>query len=305
MSTINIYDLYHIDKSRLSRDYITYPLQLIKKYNASNKPYKEYEYLPKDDLYYLYITCRLSTTILAKELFHIKSTVLSHQLQYYNINKTKTQIQNDRRYTNTLKYGVENVMQLQKFKEQMYKTNYLKYGCKSSIQNHQVLQKRNHNNLIKYGVENVMQVKDIQKKKNMTEFQRYGYNTIVHNSISQEEQRCFQQLQLKFPDAIQQYYDEKRYPFYCDMYIPSLDLFIEYQGFGGGHNNRPYQGTEEDKKELQEHQLKAMNGNSMSLRIINVWFNNDIRKRQIAKNNDIRLLEFFSECEFMQWLEEQ
>ena len=31
-------------------------------------------------------------------------------------------------------------------------------------------------------------------------------------------------------DIIRQYYDKDRYPFNCDFYIKSKDLFIEYQG---------------------------------------------------------------------------
>lgn len=37
-------------------------------------------------------------------------------------------------------------------------------------------------------------------------------------------------LKNEYPDTIYQY-KEKRYPFKCDFYIPSKDLFIEYNGY--------------------------------------------------------------------------
>ena len=51
-------------------------------------------------------------------------------------------------------------------------------------------------------------------------------------------------------DVITQYKDD-RYPFACNFYIPSLDLFIEcnYHWTYGG---KPYEGTEDDKQIVEK-----------------------------------------------------
>lgn len=50
-------------------------------------------------------------------------------------------------------------------------------------------------------------------------------NKSFNKSISEDQ--CYNLLKEIFPDIIRQYRDV-RYPFNCDFYIPSNDLFIEY-----------------------------------------------------------------------------
>ena len=300
----NIYSKFNVDVTKLTRDYLKYPLQKIKKYNNSNKPYKEYEKINKDDLYYLYITCHLSTTLLEKYFFHIKSNILSKQIKKYNFLKDRKQIELDRKHTNKIIYGVENVMQMDYVKEKMFKTNLKKYGHKSSMENDNVLKLRINNNLKKYGVENVMQVKEIHEKMTNTMIKKYGCSNIYAANKSKEEQKCFNMLKEKFPDAIQHYYDKERYPYNCDMYIPSKDIFIEYQGYAGGHNKKPYMDTEEDRLELIELIIES-NKHPFNKRIINAWGCMDRIKRDKAKESNIILLEFFNVKEFKKWLKEQ
>ena len=46
-------------------------------------------------------------------------------------------------------------------------------------------------------------------------------------------------------DDIIRQYNSERYPFSCDFYIKSLDVFIEYQGFWS-HNVHPYNPDSEE-----------------------------------------------------------
>lgn len=62
--------------------------------------------------------------------------------------------------------------------------------------------------------------------------------------ISQAENNFYKQLCLFVDEAdiVRGYIDNKRYPFNCDFYIKSKDLFIEYQGHQT-HGYEPYDAT--------------------------------------------------------------
>ena len=266
----DIYTIYNIDKSRLKRDYIKNPLQLLQKRNNKNKPYKEYEYIEKDDLYYLFIDCHLSTTMLGKEFFKIKPDVISKQLKYYNISKSREQIQNDRKYTNKLKYGVDNVMKLEIIRQKMYETNYKKYDSKSSMQN----------NLIKN--------KSYQTKKKNNSF-----------NTSKPEEEIYKLLQEKYGETFRQYKSEL-YPFRCDFYIPSIDTYIEYQGFKS-HNYEPYDVNNINHQDKIKKWNEYCRYNKSYLGYLKVWTVTDPLKRQIAKDNNLKWIEFFNMNQFMEW----
>ena len=58
-------------------------------------------------------------------------------------------------------------------------------------------------------------------------------NTFNTSTIENE---CYLLFSILFGNVIRQYQDE-RYPFNCDFYVPDFDLFIEYNGSWthGGH----------------------------------------------------------------------
>ena len=115
-------------------------------------------------------------------------------------------------------------------------------------------------------------------------------------------------LKVKFTDTISHYKDKNRYPFVCDFYIPSLDLFIEYQG-SMFHNKRPYLGTEEDLKEVEEIKQKSEKRKQITGKkktrydsLIETWTIRDVSKRETAKKNNLNYLEFFTIIELQNWL---
>ena len=65
---------------------------------------------------------------------------------------------------------------------------------------------------------NVKQKVKDSKKKNKT----FGK--------SKSEDQIYQLLLQKF-NKVERQYKSEQYPFACDFYIPSIDLYIEYQGF--------------------------------------------------------------------------
>lgn len=116
-------------------------------------------------------------------------------------------------------------------------------------------------------------------------------------------------LETKFGKVLWQYMN-KKYPFLCDFYIPSLDLYIEYQGFWT-HGYKPYEGTEEDlakvnlwKKRSVDKKLKDSTRN-MYQGAIEVWTKKDVLKRKTAKENGLNWIEFFTMPEFYNWFFKQ
>ena len=102
--------------------------------------------------------------------------------------------------------------------------------------------------------------------------------------------------------------DKIRYPFACDFYIPSLDLFIECQ-YAMFHNKRPYLGNEDDLKEIEiikekAEKRKQITGKNKSRydALIEIWTKHDVLKRNTAKQNNLNYLEFFTILELENWL---
>ena len=104
---------------------------------------------------------------------------------------------------------------------------------------------------------------------------------------SQDEERYYNYLIRKFgeDDVVRQYRDE-RYPFDCDFYIKSLDLFIECN-FHWTHGGKPYDRNDVDCEDLLNFWLYKAKESSFYKNAIYVWTNLDVRKQQIAKSKNL------------------
>ena len=103
-------------------------------------------------------------------------------------------------------------------------------------------------------------------------------------------------------DIIRQYKSEL-YPFKCDFYIKSLDLYIEYQG-SHYHGNTPFnENNPTHQKILQKLLAKEPKRNEQIRHIIRVWTKDDPLKRETVKKNNLNFKEFWSIVEVKDWLE--
>ena len=224
------------------------------------------------------------------------------------------------------KYGVDSVFKVQKFRNQSLDTCIKKYASNeddiNSIVNigqlKYIKDKIKNTCLEKYGVENPMQA---QYYKNLissilssNEIQEKIYNTkLLNNSfnISYQEDVCFELLKQKYSDCIRQYKSEL-YPFNCDFYIPSLDLYIEYNG-SHYHHYHPFDiNDDNDINELNRLKEKANNSNahkngkkSQYDNIIYTWTILDVKKRNIAQQNNLNYIEFWNINEVKEWINKQ
>jgi len=133
--------------------------------------------------------------------------------------------------------------------------------------------------------------KAIIKKVLIAKKERKSFNT------SKPEEDIYNLLIKKFKCVKRQYNCEK-YPFDCDFYIKDLDLFIEYQGFVT-HGEHPFNNN--DIEDIRVLDLLRESFSSFNKKRIEVWTIKDPLKRQIAKDNGLNWIEFFTMKEFMEW----
>ena len=213
------------------------------------------------------------------------------------------------------KYNVDNPFQIpeiiQKIKDKnklhiqdillkMKLTSLQKYGVEYSFQSDIVKEKIIQTSLIKYGVEHPIQSDIVKKKYNWKEITKKIYDTKHKNhtfNTSKSELESYDILKKKYPEVIRQYKSAK-YPFACDFYIPSLDLYIECN-YHWTHGGKPYEGTEEDINKIK---LWKSKNTKFYNNAIKCWSISDVYKRNIAKQNKINYIEFWNIEELKEWI---
>lgn len=152
----------------------------------------------------------------------------------------------------------------------------------------------------RYGVEYPMQLPEIIEKVGNSKRINGTWNT------SKPEEDMYDILCIKFgKDDVVRQYKEVRYPFYCDFYIKSLDLFIELNAtwLHGSHWFDEY--SEYDLNSLHEWITKLESGKEFYEVAIDVWTVRDVKKRNIAIENNLNYVVFWKNdlSDFMNWLE--
>ena len=137
--------------------------------------------------------------------------------------------------------------------------------------------------------------KEIQAKINETKRANNSFNT------SKQEQQVKQLLEQTFTEVKYQHHSEL-YPFNCDFYVPSLDLYIELN-FHWTHGGRLFDETDEScLEQLSQWQEKAKTSKFYQ-NAIYTWTKRDARKTKIAKTNKLNYLVFYKWTAFEQWHE--
>ena len=201
------------------------------------------------------------------------------------------EVKEKRKQTLINNFGTDKITSLKEIRDKITNSYISKYGVEHPMKLIQVRKKIKNTCLIKYGVEHAMQSEEIRNKKYLTQKKNNTFNT------SKSEDESYKLLSEKFPDIIRQYKSEL-YPFYCDFYIPSLDLYIECN-YHWTHGNKLYEGTNEDNVLLEEWKTKNTNYYNNA---IYTWTNLDIRKYNIAKENRLNYKIFYNIDELKNWL---
>ena len=148
-----------------------------------------------------------------------------------------------------------------------------------------------HNAWAKKTPEEINAINDKKKwstKINSPEAIAKAYQTKIANGTTRESKsendfyRKLLFLGYKEEEIKRHYHTDSRYPFDCDFYIESQDLFIEYQGHQT-HGDEPFDQNNENHILILNKLIDA--GYDMS-----TWTKRDPRKLKIAIDNKIKLL---------------
>ena len=185
-----------------------------------------------------------------------------------------------------MKYGVTNYAKTDEYKEKTQNTNFEKYGSSYYLQSNEYKQKMKE----RYGDDLIVRTEWFKNKSNETKKMKGTFNS------SSEENEIFLLLQEKF-ENVKNGYTSNKYPFLCDFYIPTLDLYIELH-FHWTHGGKPFEMTNEDMKLVEN----WINKNTKYYdNAIYTWTDLDVRKKEIAEKNKINWLVFYNKKDFMEW----
>lgn len=168
--------------------------------------------------------------------------------------------------TSLQRYGFEYYTQTPEFRNSI--ANKLKQSC-----------------MQKYGVINYSQTKEFLIKCAETR------RTNCSNAMSKPENELYKLLIFYFGkyDVIPQYYDE-RYPFRCDFYIKSCDLFIELNAmWTHGYHWFDNASNFDVKKSIEW----LNDGRKFYKSAYNTWTKSDVNKRNTARLNKLNYVVFW------------
>lgn len=264
--------------------------------------------LPKEKLYNHLITECMSYEEVGK-LYHLEKHLVRNWCREYNIHIPKECTVEARKRTNLKKYGCVCPLINEDIKLKSEETSLLRYGCKKAAESKTVRQRagkaikaariKNHTT-----TKELMDSSEIYKEglTRKEYFLKKKHETSKLNGTcgkSKEEDEIYMYLLTLFDD-VDRYHFSNDYPFPCDFYIPSLDLYIEYQGFWM-HGKEKF-----DSNNFQHVEKVALWKNKAETskiykHAIDVWTVRDPLKRETAKKNNLNWLEFFSIKEFQDW----
>lgn len=205
------------------------------------------------------------------------------------------------------KYGVENAAQSNEVQEKIKQTSLERYGVERPTQSKEVQEKVKQTNLEKYSETSWTKTEEgrafLRNFVNSNEFKNKQYRTKKKNkslNTSKPEKELKARLQELFPDLKTQYKSDA-YPFACDFYIPSLDMYIEFNGtwtHGGHFFDRNDKG---DTDRLAKWEEKAKTSKFFT-NAITTWTVRDILKLETAIKNNLNYIAWFNEEQANDWI---
>lgn len=210
--------------------------------------------------------------------------------------------------TMLLKYGHTNPSHVKEIQEKTKLTNLSKYGSENVYASDLIIQKIKETNLERYDetswtkskegrefLKNFTNSEDFKNKQHETKKKNNSFNT------SKIENKLELSLREMFPDLETQYKSEL-YPFNCDFYIPSLNLYIEYNGMWL-HGGKFFDKNDlNDLKKLSQWTEKSKNSKFYK-NAIETWTIRDLNKLNTAIDNNLNYVAWFNEEQAYDWIE--
>lgn len=222
-----------------------------------------------------------------------------------NPNKLKS-VRDKIKNTCLVRYGVDHNWKSEESKEKAKKTCLQKYGVEYSFQSENNKEKAKKTWLKKYGVDHPCKSKIVQEKFDHTGQVEKMIETKRKNktfSTSQVEEEAYIILEEKYgQENVLRQYKSDEYPFACDFYVKSEDLYVEIQG-NWTHGKHAYnKDSMEDQNKLSLWKTRSKD-HPYYINAIKTWTIRDVKKREIAKKNNLNFKEFWSILDLQNWLE--
>lgn len=232
------------------------------------------------------------------------------------------------------KYGVENYSQSEEFKQKIKSINLEKYGVESYLQTDEFKRKSRQTRLErygsetyvnvdkcketcleKYGVENPYQSEEIKEKIRATNLKRYGVEypmqnievrkkavTTMYNSgnCSSLETYFESLLEAQGINYEYNYALDKRYPYFCDFYLPDTDTFVEINGYWVHGYHWFNKNDPKDIKTLNIWKEKVKESKFYKY-AVEVWTERDVNKRQTAQENNLNYIVLWNKDDIDRW----
>ncbi len=226
--------------------------------------------------------------------------------------------------TNLEKYGVRRPMQGQVAQDKARMTSQEHWGTDYAMQSDEVVRRFNESARRVYGVDWPIGHPRVVKKIRATLKERYGVDNAMQfecfhdkamatrlaegsSCSSHSEDRMYAALTALFGvEDVRRQYKSEAYPFHCDFYIESLDLYMELNGFWVHGTHWFDEMSDLDRETLVSWLARAESGCPQYRRAIDTWTRRDPLKRQIAIVNDLNYVVFWNSnlTDFTAWLEQ-
>lgn len=220
------------------------------------------------------------------------------------------------------KYGAYDVMHIPHILQKIKDTNLKKFGVEFPLQqlkkeNSEIYQKISQTCINKFGVDSPLKNKEIREKIKQTNIQKYGVDNPLKNkeiwkksqdnrqisSKSKLENNFLNYLKLKYEsDDIITQYKSKEYPYYCDFYIKSINLYIEIQGHWT-HNDHPFDINNLNDQQIMNIWRTKSLSDKYYKNALNTWTIKDVEKRNTAIQNNLNYLEIFGKTDLNKYID--
>lgn len=222
------------------------------------------------------------------------------------------------------KYGAKSPLESDEIRRKIKKTDLKKYGTEYHISSVTVRNKSSNTLLQKYGDTIISHIPEIISKKQKTVIAKYNVSNVFQSekvklvlkqkqkqttakvwetkkknrttNTSKTEETCFDILSQKY--IVYRQYKSDEYPFYCDFYIPKLNLYIELN-YSWTHGNHPYENNIKDNAKVNEWNNKQSKYYSNA---VNTWTKRDVIKLQTAVSNKLNYLCIYRKFDILQIL---
>lgn len=212
------------------------------------------------------------------------------------------------RATMMARYGVEHVSQSEELHQRSRDAIFKKYGVTSASLIPGVRDKIRETMISRYGVAYGWQNEEIYAKFLWTMHARYGVEYAAQSQVFRGkmyktmEDRCtwnhssaedylYDKLVSVFgsDDIFREYRTDSRYPYRCDFYVKSRDMFVEMNGYFS-HWHHWYGSDVSDLAVLDEFSGRE-GGRYRSFE--QVWPDSDVKKREAARSHNLNYIVFW------------